>query len=142
MLLEMNYINVEAAILPNIPLSNVEIDDAVKQLLIPNFRGCYCINILPKLPHRMETGILNLDNSKGDGTHWTAWLRNTNKKMYFDSYGLQPPIELIKYLGASLYYNTDCIQPRDTVVCGHLCLYVLKRLSNGDEFQDLLNSLI
>jgi hypothetical protein len=137
----MNYIDVEGVIVPNIPLSNFEIDDAVKQLHIPNFRGCYCINILPKLPHRVETGILNLDNSKGDGTHWTAWFRNSNK-IYFDSYDLQLPIEIINDLGTSIYYNTDCIQPKDTVVCGHLCLCVLKRLSNGDEYQDILNSLI
>jgi hypothetical protein len=75
---------------------------------------------------------------------------NNGKKINFDSYGLQPPLEIISYLGSPIYYNTDCIQPRDTVVCGHLCLYVLKRLCNGDAlgkpaclvFQDILNLLI
>ena len=66
----MDYIDVEGVILPNTPLSNVEIDDAVKQLNIPNFRGCYCINMLPKEMLKSECGILNLDNSRGDGTHW------------------------------------------------------------------------
>ena len=69
----MDYINVEGVELPNTPLSNVELEDAVKRLNIPNFRGCYCINMLPKIPYRLESGILNLDNSRGDGTHWTAW---------------------------------------------------------------------
>ena len=61
---------------------------------------------------------------------------------YFDSYGLDPPLEISNYLGLSIYCNTDCIQPKDTVVCGHLCLYVLKKLSDGMDYQDVLNSLI
>ena len=138
----MDNINVEGVILPNTPLSNVEIDDAVKRLNIPNFRGCYCINMLPKIQHRVESGILNLDNSRGDGTHWTAWYTSVGIKIYFDSYGLVPPEELIDYLKQPIYCNTDCIQPKDTVVCGHLCLYVLKRLSDDYEYQDILNSLI
>ena len=133
----MDNINVEGVVLPNKPLSNVELEDAIKRLNIPNFRGCYCINMLPKISHRVECGILNLDNSRGNGTHWTAC-----NKIYFDSYGVDPPLELIRYLGSSIYCSTECIQPRDTVVCGHLCLYVLKKLSDSWEYVDILNSLI
>ena len=138
----MDSIEVEGIVLPIIPLSNIELEDAVKRLNIPNFRGCYCVNTLPKIVHKSECGILNLDNSRGNGTHWTVWLICNSYKIYFDSYGLDPPLELIKYLGPSIYCNTDCIQPRDTVVCGHLCLYVLKKLSDGMDYQDILNSLI
>ena len=138
----MDNIDVDGVVLPNVPLSNIEIDDAVKRLNIPNFRGCYCINMLPKICHRVECGILNLDNSRGGGTHWTAWHVNNRTKIYFDSYGLDPPLEIIDYLKRPIYCNTDCFQPLDTVVCGHLCLYVLKKLSEGYEFQDILNSLI
>ena len=38
------------------------------------------------------------------------------------------------YLGKSIYYNTDQVQPVGQVFCGHLCLYVLKELSAGHEF--------
>ena len=62
-------IEVEGVLLPNAPLSNIEIDDVVKRLNIHNFRGCYCINMLPKVTLQNECGILNLDNSRGDGTH-------------------------------------------------------------------------
>ena len=138
----MDYINVEGIILPNVPLSNIELDDAVKRLNIPNFRGCYCVNTLPKVVLKCECGIFNLDNSRGIGTHWTAWYYNNKTKIYFDSYGVDPPLELIKYLGPSIYCSTESIQPRDTVVCGHLCLYVLKKLTDGMDYQDILNSLI
>ena len=138
----MDNINVEGIILPNVPLDNIELEDAVKRLNIPHFRGCYCTDTLPKICHRVECGILNLDNSMGNGTHWTAWYYNNNNKIYFDSYGVDPPLELIKYLGHSIYCSTESIQPRDTVVCGHLCLYVLKKLTDGMDYQDILNSLI
>jgi hypothetical protein len=137
----MDNIDVEGIMLPNVPLSNIQLEDAVKRLNIPNFRGCYCIDTLPKICHRADSGILNHDNSRGDGTHWTAWYvagqareGDNNNKIYFDSYGIDPPLELIKYLGPSIYCSTESIQPIDTVVCGHLCLYVLKKLSDGMEY--------
>ena len=40
---------------------------------------------------------LNLDSSSGDGTHWVVWLKKGKDKFYFDSYGVQPPSELIGY---------------------------------------------
>ena len=35
--------------------------------------------------------------------------------------------------------NTDIIQAVNTSVCGHLCLLVLKSLTNGEKFQSILN---
>ena len=37
--------------------------------------------------------------------------------------------------------NTDIVQFPGSKICGHLCLYVLKSLSNGMTFRDVLNSL-
>ena len=77
----MDSIDVEGIILPNVPLSNIELEDAVKRLNIPNFRGCYYVNTLPKVVLKSECGILNLDNSRGNGTHWTAWYIDNNNKL-------------------------------------------------------------
>ena len=138
----MDYINVAGVILPNRTLTSVDLDMTANLLNILTYRGCYSIDTLPKLPHRAECGILNLEKiNKGDGTQWVAWYKNNNKKIYFDSYGVDPPLELIKYLGPVIYCNTDVIQPIDTVVCGHLCLYVLKMLSDGYDYLEILNSL-
>jgi hypothetical protein len=91
----MDNIDVEGVLLPSITLYDTDLEDAVKRLNIPHFRGCYCNDMLPKIPHRVECGILNHDTFMGDGTHWTAWYVNSGKKIYFDSYGLDPPLELI-----------------------------------------------
>ena len=47
--------------------------------------------------------------------------------------------EVIKYLGKGISYNTDQLQPRGEVFCGHLCLHVLKELNEGEDFQTILN---
>ena len=142
----MNYktikeIDVEGIILPNHPLSNFEVIDAAKKLKIKNFRGVFLRDQLPKKPRKNECGIMNLDDSSGDGTHYIAWYKQNNNKYYFDGYGIQPPIEMISYLQKPIYYNTERIQPDDTVVCGHLCVFVLKKLDEGYNFQNIINTL-
>ena len=134
-------ITVGNIVLPNKPLTNFELEEAAQELNISNFRGVFLRNTLPKRPKKDECGILNLDDTSGNGTHWVAWYKNGNNKYYFDSFGIQPPVELISYLKSPIYYNTEEIQPRDQVFCGHLCLYVLKHLSNGEAFQNVINIL-
>ena len=128
-------------VLPNKPLTNFELEEAAQELKISNFRGVFLRNTLPKRPKKNECGILNLDDTSGNGTHWVAWYKNGKIKYYFDSFGVQPPMELITYLKSPIHYNTEEIQPRDQVFCGHLCLYVLKHLSDGERFQDVINTL-
>jgi hypothetical protein len=136
----MTDINVEGVVLPNVPLSNLQILDAAEKLKIKNMRGVFVRDELPKKPKKVECGILNLDDSQGNGTHWTAWIKNDNEKLYFDSFGLAPPVELVKYLKDPVYYNSERIQPSGEVFCGHLCLYVLKKCES-ENFQQVINNL-
>ena len=99
----------------------------------------FLLDTLPKKLNKKECGIVNFDKSGGSGTHWVAWYKNGKNKIYFDSYGVQPPTEVVNYLGKPIRYNTDQIQPRGEVFCGHLCLYVLKELDEGRDFQSILN---
>ena len=133
-------ISVEGVNLPNKPLTNFQLIDTVKELKIPHFRGVFMRNDLPRKPLKRECGILNLDGVSGRGTHWVCWYKS-NDNFYFDSFGVQPPSELIKYLSSPILYNTEKIQPDGEVVCGHLYLYVLYRLSRGEGFQEIINDL-
>ena len=94
-------IDVEGVVLPNKPLTNFELIEAAKKLNIMNFRGFFMRDELPKKPRANECGILNLDDSSGKGTHWSCWIKVAKDKIYFDSYGLPPPTELLKYLERS-----------------------------------------
>ena len=73
-------------------------------------------------------GILNLDSSSGDGTNWVMWFKKGKENFYFDSYGVQPPRELIAYLKLLTFYNSGRVQQNSEVFCGHLCLFTLKQV--------------
>ena len=117
-------ISIKNVTLPNKALSNFDLEDAARKLKIPYFRGVFLLDTLPRKPNKKECGIVNFDKSDGPGTHWVAWYKNGRTKIYFDSYGVQPPLEVIRYLRRPIHYKTDQLQTAGEVFCGHLCLYV------------------
>lgn len=96
---------------------------------IPFFRGVFMRDKLPKKSKSIECGIVNLDLSKNNGTHWVAYIKIKDSCEYFDSYGnLKPPVELINYLRSkNIYYNYTTYQRFNSTNCGHLCLSYLKK---------------
>jgi len=83
---------------------------------------------LPTKARRNESGIVNLDDSTGPGTHWVAYAKRGNSAIYFDGFGnLRPPKELERYLGydTTVRYNRHSYQTFDQSICGQLCLRFL-----------------
>ena len=66
---------VDSVVLPNKPLSNLEIIYAANKLSLNGFRGVFLRDTLPTKTKLNECGILNLDSSSGDGTHWVMWFK-------------------------------------------------------------------
>ena len=85
----------------NTTFSNIDMLQWVKQLGVKYFRGIYSRDNLPQKIHKLETGIINLDDSMGGGSHWICY-RNVDKQYceYFDPFGLIMPNE-IKHLKTS-----------------------------------------
>ena len=133
---------VDSVVSPNKPLSNLEIIYAAKKLSLDGFTGVFLRDTLPNKTKLNERGILNLDSSSGDGTHWVMWFKKCKNKFYFDSYGLQPPSELIDYLKSPIFYNSERVQQNGGVFCGHLCLFTLKQLSLENNLQTVINYLL
>ncbi len=65
-------------------------------------------------PWDIECGILNLDVSKNNGTHWVCYYKNNEKCYYFYSLGLDPPLELQVYLSNNIELLTFQIQKFNT----------------------------
>ena len=97
---------------------------------------------LPTKTKLYECGILNLDSSSGDGTHWVMWFQKGKDKLYFDSYGVQPPSELVAYLKSPIFYNSERVQQNGEMFYGHLCRFTLTQLSLGNNLQAVINYLI
>ena len=138
---EIPKILVDSVTLPNKPFSNFEIIAAAKRLSVNGFRWVFLRDTLPKKAKLNECGVLNLNSSSGDGTHWVMWFKKGKNKFYFDSYGWKPPSELIAYLKSPIFYNRQWVQQVE-VFYGHLCLFALKQLSLGNNLQAVINYLI
>ena len=128
----------------NKPLSNIDLLQWVKQLGIKYFRGIYSRDNLPDKIHKLETGIINLDDSMGGGSHWICY-RNMDKQYceYFDPFGLIMPNEIKKYLktsGKKMVCSSDEIQERDSVLCGYWCLYYLLERQKGKSLLDVIHN--
>jgi len=118
-------------------LTNVDIESYVKKLKIPHFRGVFMRDTLPKKPRKVECSIVNLNKSNEIGSHWVCLTKIDKTRLYFDSFGQDVPLEIMRYLKTFEEYkndvaviarNTDIVQRINTHVCGHLCLFVLTSL--------------
>lgn len=115
------------------PLTNIDIEKYAEQFKIPNFRGVFMKDKLPKkISKQLESAVINLDNTDGVGTHWVSYKKNRDKIFYYDSYGnLKPPKEVQKYFlsngGVRVFYNHKQYQTLSKMSynCGHLCLKFL-----------------
>tara|TARA_Y100000296_G_C5074892_1_gene206801 strand:+ start:71 stop:520 length:450 start_codon:yes stop_codon:yes gene_type:complete len=134
--------------IPNKVLTNFDLINYVKELKISNFRGVFMRDTLPKSPRKEECGIVNFNTTKEKGSHWVCYYKKGLNRIYFDSFGQITPIEIQNYLKtnkekglAVIQRNTDIVQSINTNICGHLCLFVLKALTSGWSFQEVLNHL-
>ena len=103
---------------------------------------------IPRTANTSDCGIVNLNKSSKPGSHWVAYYKINDLRTYFESFGQVTLYGVQKYLKKKweegkkvIQRNTDIVQQPNTSICGHLCLYILKSLSNKMSFPDALNSL-
>ena len=128
----------------NKALSNFDLEEWIDKLRIKHCRGIYGRDALPKSINKKECEVINLDDIKGQGTHWVCY-RNLEKNLveYFDPIGLIMPYEIRDYLltsGKKIIYSQDEIQNRETVLCGYWCLYYLNERQKGKSILDVIHN--
>ena len=118
------------------------------------FRGVFTIDLLPKKIKSFENGIINLDISTGNGTHWVCYYNDPkyNFVEYFDPFGEYKlkniklkkekiPKEIVAYLKTSnkeLRYNSSFLQKPLSVNCGYFCMkYIRERNKNRNPIEVL-----
>ena len=130
--------NIIKVILPKRALTNLDLRKYAHHLKIFNFRGVFMRNTLPPNgPLYNESAIINLDDSRGPGTHWVAYKKNGKNVIYFDSFGdLQPPMDLMQYWNVEkIKYNYQRYQIFNSFICGHLCLkFLCNLLDHSDNY--------
>ena len=121
--------------------SNFDLIDIATILKIPNFH-CLMSNEINKIKHIKLPiyVVINYQSDEFNGSHWVCFYKDKNKSYYFDSYGLQIIPELADYLKGG-YQSTFKIQPDNTKMCGSLCMFVLYKLSQNNDFFHIILKL-
>ena len=131
--------------MPSGAITNVQLNELARRMRVPYFRGVFMRNTLPTSGvRRNESGIVNLDDATGPGTHWVAYTKRNNRVVYFDSFGnLRPPKELVRYFengATTIEYNRTSYQTYDQSFCGQMCLRFLQTVDER-EFKKLDEAL-
>jgi hypothetical protein len=95
----------------NLPLNNIIMRDEADKI---NKDGFY---------------IINLDTSKGNGSHWTSLYYHPLQSYYFDSFGFVPPFDVEDIITPYIHNNKD-IQDYDSNACGWYCIAFIKFLND------------
>ena len=125
--------------------TNIELLEYAKELNIPLKYVMH--DELLKLPKSTKYIMMNLDDSKGNGTHHIAIYNTPSYKLYFSSYGDVPVKEAIEFFNKSTTsktireYNDTQIQDFNSTYCGQLSLYVLYKLHNKFKPIDIILSI-
>jgi hypothetical protein len=107
-------------------LTNVDLKKLAKEMKINLIAVC-SKDELQSIKPKIGGYIVNMQNSQdGNGTHWVSFILYENDKyihsLYFDSYGMPPPIEIKEYINKindfKIPYNTKQIQKIQTSECG------------------------
>jgi len=123
--------------------TNVQLENEAEKLKFRNFRGVIMKDEIKNLkPLDHECGILGSKTSKEDNMHWTCWFIDGKNKYYFDSFGLTPTKEIIRYLKSPTIYSTFQIQQFNEINCGEWCIYFLQRLNTGEKYVDVILDLL
>jgi hypothetical protein len=94
--------------------------------------------------------IYNLDPHDMPGSHWVCSYVDIDAKKayYFDSYGYEPPDEIVRFLerckkqGCTDVYYNDIRHQRKGSECGMYCLYCLICLLRGRPFLTICKNIV
>lgn len=118
--------------------SNTELLDILKNDNI-KINGVFAKDQLKK-PLKDGFYIINLDNSDGPGTHWTALYKiNDGFSFYYDSFGFIAPSE-IEDLLHKYEYNKKQIQDIKSTSCGFYCIAFIKFMINKQDKMKAFNT--
>jgi hypothetical protein len=97
---------------------------------------------MPKKIQCNESGIVNLENSDSNGSHWVAYFNypSFDHVEYFDSFGIVPPPLIESYLKTSkklIVYNSIQYQHITSILCGWYCLLFINERYNNKKPYDI-----
>ena len=105
-------------------LNTIDLEEYLKN--IPEFYGVFAVDRLPfiLLP-KPASIIINLDPSYFTGSHWVCCTFNDKSAHYFDSFGREPPSEIVTFIERNQRKwsaNKYIFQADNSIYCGYYCI--------------------
>lgn len=104
-----------------------------------------------QLPKRIKHGgfIANTDASSKPGRHWCAfYFDGSGQSEFFDSFGMPPDyyndtfLTCLRNNSIVQEYNSKTPQGIHSNLCGQFCLYVLIHRVRGQQFREIIDTLL
>jgi hypothetical protein len=108
-------------------LSNIQLEELIKKFNLP-LNDIIMRDEADKI-NKDGFYIINLDTSKGNGSHWTSLYYHPLQSYYFDSFGFVPPFDVEDVISPYIHNNKD-IQDYDSDACGWYCIAFIKFLND------------
>ena len=111
------------------------------------FEGVYPLDYLSEIEHAPNMIIVNTDPSYKPGKHWLLFYRDQDTYEMFDSLGrditVYPPeiAHFVNKFCSQLKYVSVRLQPINSSLCGHYCLYYAYHRCNGELMRDIINDM-
>ena len=83
------------------PLTDTDISTFLSKNKIP-FVFVFRDTVISQPQDPTTCFVVNLDKSNGGGTHWTILIPKHDRYIYFDSWGMKPPDNIVNYLKITL----------------------------------------
>lgn len=109
-------------------LTNFDLEELYNKLNI-NLNAVLNKDLLKNITPKEGNYIINLQNSYvGSGTHWACFTIKKDIIIYFDSFGVPFPTNLLNFFyrfkkGIPIIYSIDQIQHYNSILCGYYCLF-------------------
>lgn len=102
--------------------NNDDLTHLANLLNIEQFRGVIMRDQFQRMQKNTAL-IVNLDSSRGPGTHWCAIIRAYNNHyIWFDPFAIEAPQQISDICGPDLFFCTTRIQDMDSNLCGYFCI--------------------
>jgi hypothetical protein len=117
--------------------SNIDLLKACERYNLPITNIIYKDELKKYNPSTSQAFIIDMHDSKDKSTgHWVLLCKINNKWIYFDSFGIIPPNDILSFCKLS-EYNTEQIQNFNSGYCGSYCIVAYYWLKNGKTLRDI-----
>lgn len=111
------------------------------------FDGIYPLDELKSIETPPKMIVVNTDPSYKPGKHWMLFFRDNDVMELFDSLGrdlsdMEADIKTFAHrFNDTVKYVSQRVQPVNSSLCGHYCLYFAHRRCDGHSMNDIVSDI-